>query len=68
MTRTQAEVVVKLAENNINVAKTAKAMYMHRNTVDYNVRMIRKKTNKDPLQFYELLELLPMAREVLGDD
>ena len=67
ITRTQAEVIVKLARNNINAAATAREMFMHRNTVDYHIRMIYRNTGKNPLSFYDLLELLPIAQETLGE-
>lgn len=66
MTPTQAQIIVKLASNDINVAATAREMYMHRNNIDYHVRMIQRNTGKNPLKFYELLELLPMAEEILN--
>jgi DNA-binding PucR family transcriptional regulator len=67
ITRTQAEVIVKLARNNINAAATAREMFMHRNTVDYHIRMIYRNTGKNPLSFYDLLDLLPMAQRTLGE-
>ena len=65
MTVTQAEIIIKLAENNINAAATAREMFMHRNNIDYHIRMIYKQTDLNPLNFYDLLELLPKARAVL---
>lgn len=65
MTPTQAQIIVSLAENSINVAATAREMLMHRNNIDYHIRMIHRNTGKNPLKFYELLELLPVAEEVL---
>ena len=65
MTVTQAEVITMLAKNNINAAATARAMFMHRNTVDYHVRMIYRNTGLNPLNFYDLPTLLSMAKEVL---
>ena len=68
VTKTQAEVIVKLAKNNINAAATARDMFMHRNTVDYHIRMIYRNTGKNPLSFYDLLELLPMAQKTLMEE
>ena len=65
MTITQAEVITKLAENNINVAATARAMFMHYNTVDYHVRMIHRNTGLNPVNFYDLCALLRKATAVL---
>lgn len=67
MTRTQALILIKLAENSMNVAATARKLFMHRNNVDYHVRMIHRNLGKNPLDFYDLCELLPMAREVLNE-
>lgn len=66
MTKTQAEVIVKLAKNNINAAATAREMFMHRNTVDYHIRMIYRNTGRNPLNFYDLLTLLSDAESCLG--
>ena len=65
MTLTQAEIITKLATNNINAAATARAMFMHRNTVDYHIRMIYRNTGLNPLNFYDLCELLQKATAVL---
>lgn len=65
LTQTQAEVVVKLAKNSMNAAAAAREMFMHRNTVDYHIRMIYRNIGKNPLDFYDLCELLPIAEEVL---
>lgn len=65
MTITQAEIIAKLAKNNINAAATARAMFMHRNTVDYHIRMIYRNTGLNPLNFYDLCELLRKATAVL---
>lgn len=65
MTITQAEIITKLAKNNINAAATARAMFMHRNTVDYHIRMIYRNTGLNPLNFYDLCELLRKATAVL---
>ena len=68
LTRTQAEVIVKLANNNMNVRAAAREMFMHYNTVHYHVRMIERNTGKSPLLFYELNELLSAAKEVLKQE
>lgn len=58
MTQIQEAVIKELANNDMNVAKTARALYFHRNTVDYHVRQIRLETGLNPLNFYDLLKLL----------
>ena len=65
MTLRQAETIVNLAKNNLNARATARAMFVHYQTVIYNIRMIRRNTGLNPLDFYELSQLLPQAEEVL---
>jgi DNA-binding PucR family transcriptional regulator len=68
MTITQAEVIKILAKNSINAAATARELFMHRNTVDYHIRMIYRNTGLNPLDFYDLCELLRRATAVLEGD
>lgn len=66
MTELQAEVIVSLAKNRLNVSNVAKAMTYNRNTVIYHVNKIRETTGRDPLDFYDMCQLLPEAEDVLG--
>lgn len=68
MTITQAEIITTLAKNNINAAATAREMFMHRNTIDYHIRMIYRNTGLNPLNFYDLQELIRRATAVLEGD
>ena len=65
MTPIQAEIILALAEHNMRVATVARAMMIHRNNIESHVRVITKNTGKNPLNFYDLHELVPMAEEVL---
>ncbi len=55
--------IKSIIENNLNVSKSASALYMHRNTVNYKIEYIRKNTGfniqkfKDALSLYILLDL-----------
>lgn len=62
---THAEVVKGLAEHNFNVAAVARELLVHRNTIDYHIRMIRHETGLNPLNYYDLGELLRRANAVL---
>lgn len=66
MTLTQAEVVVQLAKCNMNITKTSQAMFMHRNNITYHIRQIRRDTGLNPLNFYQLCELLPKAKVIVS--
>lgn len=66
MNKLQAETILALAENGLNITKTAKATYRNRGTVQFHVDNIRKNTGKDPQDFYDMIELVKEARAVLG--
>lgn len=64
MTELQAQVIIALADNNLNVSDTARQMFMHRNTVVYHIRAIHNKTGKNPLNFYDFCDLLRIAKGI----
>ena len=66
MTQLEAQIILLLAENNLDVSPISRILYMHRNSVMYHIRAIRKKTGKNPQDFYDMCELLPEARFVLN--
>lgn len=66
MTRLQAEIIKGLAENGLSKTKTARALYRHRNTVVFHVEKVKESTGKDPMDFYDMIELEKEARQVLG--
>ncbi len=66
MTQLEAKIIVGLAENNLDVSPTARKLYMHRNTIMYHLRLIQRETRKNPRDFYDMCDLLPMARQVLA--
>lgn len=65
MTVEQAEVIQALADNGLRSTRAAKVMYRHRNTIVFHIDNIRKQTGLDPLDFYDMQKLLPMAQRVL---
>lgn len=65
MTILQAEVIVALAKNNMNTTATAKDLCFHRNSIYHHIGMIRRNTGLNPLNFYDLCELLRKAKVVL---
>lgn len=62
-----AEVIVGLADYNMNVSEAAARLYMHRNTVVYRAKKIRRVTGKDILNFYDLCEMIPAAKKYLAE-
>lgn len=76
MTKREAEVIVSLAETNLNISKAAEKMLSHRNSLQLTVCRIKSETGADPRNFFDLCRLLPAAemvlfgtvRTVLGDE
>ena len=62
LTDIDAQIVLALAENNMNESETARSLFMHRNTVVYHIGKVKKLTGLDPTNFYDLVELVQMAR------
>lgn len=58
----QREVILALAAGDMNITKASKLIYKHRNTMVFHIRAIRKATGKDPLKFYDLVELVEMVK------
>ena len=52
-----------LANNNLSKAKASRELYMHRNTVDYQVKKIKAKTGLNPCNFWDLVKLLGLKYE-----
>lgn len=50
-----------LAKHSLNVSDVAREICYHRNSVVYRIQRIKKETGKDPMQFYDLIELLNMT-------
>jgi carbohydrate diacid regulator len=57
------EIILSLADNNMNETKTARELFMHRNTVIYHLRKVKKLTGLDPMNFYDLCKLVERVRE-----
>lgn len=68
MNETDAKIVLALAQCSMNIREVAVKLNYHRNTVVYHVEKIRKITGLNPRNFFDLGELLTIAREVLGND
>ena len=51
----------------MNANEVARREYMHRNTVIYHLDKTKRETGLDGRCFYDLVELLKIAKEVLGD-
>ena len=53
---------------NMNVTDVAHAIFAHRNTVLYHLDKVKRQTGFNPRRFYDLVELVKMAQEVLESE
>lgn len=58
MSEQDKEVILALANHGMKIAKAAKALYMHPNTVRYHIRKVKQVTGLDPMKFYDLYKLV----------
>lgn len=56
--------VLALANNNLNVTKTAKTIYMHRNTINNKLEYIRNETGFDIQNFYDIVAVYGLIKYV----
>lgn len=62
MNEAEKNVILAFADNNMDLSKTARVAHYHRNTIYYHFKRIKKKYNLDALKFYNLVELVKMAK------
>lgn len=65
MNKEDAHIVIAMANHNMNVTDVARAIFAHRNTVLYHLDKVKRQSGLDPRRFYDLVELVKMAQEVL---
>ena len=68
LSRTNALIIRAMAKNRLRAHTAAKALHYSRTNVDYHVARIRKLTGKDPRDFFDMIELLKMADEILEQE
>lgn len=66
MDELDARIVLSMADNNLNMNAVGRELYMHPNTIKYRVAKIKKSTGLNPQRFYDLIKLLPKAKEALN--
>ena len=68
MTNMDAEIILALADNNMNVSEASRKIFVHRNTLNYHFKKILKETGLNPCNFYDLSALVPIARNVFESE
>ena len=58
LTDMDLKILIAFADNDMNLSKTGRQIYMHRNSIDYHLQRIEEKTGLNPLKFYDLVKLL----------
>lgn len=67
LTPVRCKIILALAGNSMRVNRAAQAIYMDHSTVLYHLKLIKAITGKNPMNFYDLIDLVRMVREVLTD-
>lgn len=62
LSENRCDIIIALADYNMNVSEVSKKLYMHRNTVAYNIQRIQEITGKNPLNFYDLCDLVQIVK------
>lgn len=52
------DILITLVESGMNQSEVARKLYVHRNTIAYRLNRIRKTTGLDPLNVYDLIEII----------
>lgn len=65
LTQTESEILMAFVDARLNVCKTARMTYRHRNSINYHLERIKRRTGLDPRGFSDLVELVEAARMIL---
>ena len=65
MNKEDARIIIMMADHSMNVCEVSRELFMHRNTVNYHLNNVKRQTGLDPRRFYDLVELVKMAREAV---
>ena len=63
LTRTDIEIILAMADYNMNVCAVARSRFMHRNNVLYHIKKVKSITGMDATKFYDLCKLIQMVKE-----
>ena len=68
ISKMDVEVILALAECGLSPSRAARELNVHRNTVLYHIGEIRNYAGLDPLNFYDMVELLERYKEKKNDE
>lgn len=61
------EIILAFADCNMNLTDTGRKLYMHRNTIVYNLERTKAITGLNPYNFYELIRLVEEIRKPIEE-
>lgn len=56
------QIVVLLAEHSMNVSEVARILNYHRNSIMYHIGLIREMTGKNPMNLFDLADLIKVGQ------
>lgn len=62
LTPVRRDIILALAENQMRITQTARKLFLDRNTVVYHIQLIKSITGKDPMNFYDLYQLVQIVK------
>lgn len=68
ITPIRREVILALADCGMRPTSVAKKLYIDHSTVRYHIRIIKAITGLDPMDFYDLGDLVASVKGVSKDD
>lgn len=60
----ESKIILTLADQNMNITAAARVLFMHRNSVLYHIRKIKKATGLDATVFYDLCKLTQEVKQL----
>lgn len=68
VTEVEARTIIALANNGMIPARAARAIGFSNAAVHYHLVCVQEKTGKNPRDFWDLNDLVQMARSILNDE
>lgn len=63
LSETRRDIIIALADNNMQISATARQVHMSRTALVNNLIRIEEITEKNPLDFYDLISLVVWVRK-----
>ena len=61
LTDLDIKILIAFADNNMNVSETSRQMFLSRSATFYHLEKVKNKTELNPLNFFDLIELLKLC-------